>query len=121
MVRFNDEFRERTMKNALVVIKLYPSLKMKDELRILGKQVIRSATSVAANFRASCRARSEAEHFSKLCIAIEECDETVFWLDLIIATGLTNPLNFENCRKEALSILMVLSKTRKTLKQNINT
>jgi four helix bundle protein len=84
---FNDAFRLRTKKNALNIVCLYNKLKQRDELRIMGTQLLRSATSVAANFRASCRARSEAEHYSKLSITIEECDEALFWLELIEETG----------------------------------
>jgi len=54
-----------------------------DEVRILEKQLLRSSTSVAANNRAACRARSEAEFFSKISIAVEEADETLFWLELL--------------------------------------
>ncbi|MFH1296541.1 MAG: four helix bundle protein [Bacteroidota bacterium] len=74
---FNEGFRKRSRDLAFQVIMLYVQLKHREELRIIGKQLIRSATSVAANFRAACRARSAAEYFSKMCIVVEECDETL--------------------------------------------
>ncbi|MBL7139128.1 MAG: four helix bundle protein [Bacteroidales bacterium] len=113
---FNDEFRKRTKENALAIIKLYSLMRNKDELRIMGKQMIRSGCSVAANFRASCRARSQAEHYSKLCIVVEECDETLFWLEMIEATGFIDPQTLKPIKEETFSILQVLSKTRKNLK-----
>ena len=68
---------------SLRVIKLFQSLPKTDEARIMGKQLLRSSTSVAANYRASCRSRSDAEFFSKISIVIEEADETLLWLELL--------------------------------------
>ncbi len=113
---FNDEFRRRTKQNALAIIKLFSIMKSREELRIIGKQLIRSGCSVAANFRASCRARSRAEHYSKLCIVVEECDETLFWLEMIEEAGLIDSKTLTPIKQETLSILQVLSKARKNLK-----
>lgn len=86
---FNIKYRERTKKFAVEIIKFYSKYcKNGDELRILGKQILRSGNSVAANFRAFTRGRSEAEKYSKLCIVVEEADETQFWLELMIESGL---------------------------------
>ncbi|MFH1161347.1 MAG: four helix bundle protein [bacterium] len=87
-----------------------------EELRILGRQLLRRSTSIAANFRAACRARSSAEHYAKLCIVVEECDETLFWLDLIASTGLIESEYLKNCQQETTKLLMVFAKTRKKLK-----
>jgi four helix bundle protein len=65
------------------VLKLYRSLPKTEEARILGKQILRSGTSVGANYRAACRARSRAEFVAKLGIVLEETDETAFWLELM--------------------------------------
>ncbi|NQV03840.1 MAG: four helix bundle protein [Bacteroidia bacterium] len=113
---FNDVFREKSKQNALEVIKLFQELKHREELRIIGKQLMRSSTSVAANFRAACRARSSAEHYSKLCIVVEECDETLFWLELIEATRLVSSEQLKRCQEETRKLLMVFAKTRKKLK-----
>jgi four helix bundle protein len=75
--------QNRSKKFALDIILFYKLLKKEDEIVIIGKQLIRSATSVAANYRAACRARSDAEFFSKMCIVVEEADESLFWLELL--------------------------------------
>ena len=93
-----EAFKKRTKELALRTIKLFQSLPKTDEARIIGKQLLRSATSVAANYRASCRARSDAEFFSKISIVVEEADETLFWLELLHEAGLVTP--------EKLSALM---------------
>jgi len=113
---FNDEFRRRTKANALEVIKLEARMRSHDALRIIGRQLVRSSCSVAANFRASCRARSHQEHFSKLCIVVEECDETLFWLEILEESGLMTKEILYPIKEETLKILQVLSKARKTLK-----
>ena len=78
-----EELQGRTRRFALRIIKLYRSLPKTDEARILGKQVLRSGTSIGANYRAACRARSRAEFVAKLGIVLEEADETAFWLELM--------------------------------------
>jgi four helix bundle protein len=118
MEPFNDEFRKRTKQNALRIIRMYQSLISGDESKIIGKQLLRSSTSVAANFRASCRARSDAEHYSKLCIVIEECDETLFWLEMLEESGLVQSNILTDIKQETLAILCVMSITRKKLKGN---
>jgi len=117
METFNDEFRRRTKALAMRIVQLYSRLGSKEDSKIIGKQLLRSSTSMAANFRASCRARSEAEHYSKLCIVIEESDETLFWLELLEESGMINPDLIKNVKDESFSILQVLSKARKKLKK----
>src|SRR5437763_8914926 len=79
-----EQLRERTKQFALRIVKLFRSLPKTDEARVLGRQVLRSGTSVAANYRAICRARSKAEFVAKIGTVVEEADETVsgwnFWL-----------------------------------------
>ena len=81
---FNELFRQRTKKLALEIIRIVSPLKYSDALGVIRKQLIKASTSVAANFRAVCRARSERERFSKLCIVVEEADETVFWMEMMM-------------------------------------
>jgi four helix bundle protein len=78
MVFQSDELKARTRRFAIRIVKLFRSLPHTDEARIIGKQVLRSGTSVAANSRAVCRARSKAEFVAKIGIVVEEADETVF-------------------------------------------
>jgi four helix bundle protein len=75
---YNELFKRRTKALALDVIRLYGTLRKSDEVRIIGKQMMRSVTSVAANYRASIVARSDREKYAKRCIVVEEADETLF-------------------------------------------
>lgn len=80
---YREQLKAKTKDVALRVIKLYQSLPKTTESQVIGKQILRSGTSVAANYRAVCRARSGAEFHSKLSIVIEETDETLFWLEIL--------------------------------------
>jgi four helix bundle protein len=80
--------RERTKQFAIRIVKMFRSLPRTEEARVLGRQVLRSGTSVAANYRAVCRSRSRADFISKLAVVTEEIDETVFWLELLVDTGI---------------------------------
>jgi four helix bundle protein len=113
---FKEQFRERTKKFALRVIKLYQALPKTGEAQVIGKQLLRSATSVAANYRAACRGRSGAEFYSKLSIVVEEADEVLFWLDLLSEAGIMKQEKLQPLMDEALEILKVVSSARKTMK-----
>lgn len=80
----NEELKARTKAFAVRVIKLVDSLPNTLAARTIGGQLIRSGTSVAANYRAACRARSNADFISKLSIVEEETDESVFWMELLV-------------------------------------
>jgi len=82
--RKKEEFRQRTKKYASAAIRFYCSLsKTRDEVQILGKQFLRSGTSVAANYREASRARSDAEFISKIDQCAQEADESMLWLELL--------------------------------------
>jgi len=83
MKRDSEALKLRTKNFAQRVIKLFRALPRTQEARILGTQLLRSSTSIGANYRAACRGRSRAEFVAKLGIVLEEADETVFWLELI--------------------------------------
>ena len=83
MIKPFEDVQERTRKFALRIIKLFRSLPKTDDARILGEQLLRSDTSIGANYRAACRARSGAEFVAKLGIVFEEADETAIWLELV--------------------------------------
>jgi four helix bundle protein len=95
------ELRARTKQFALRILRLYRALPAKEEARILGRQVLRSGTSVGANYRAACRARSRAEFIAKLGIVLEEADETVFWLELLLEGGIVKHEKLDALLKEA--------------------
>jgi four helix bundle protein len=80
---FNEKWRKRTKDFALKIIALSDELPNKESSRVINKQLLRAATSVAANFRAASRGRSKQEYYSKICIVVEEADETQFWLELL--------------------------------------
>src|SRR6266566_1850623 len=79
--------KNRTKHFALLVIRLCRSVPRSEESRIITRQLLRWATSVAANYRAVCRARSTPDFISKLGIVLEESDETLFWIELLVKTG----------------------------------
>jgi len=84
----------------------------------MGSQIVRSATSVAANYRAACRARSAAEFLSKMGAVEEEADETLFWLELIEEAGLVPPKRLAAIKKEADELVAVTIASIKTARKN---
>jgi len=114
---FIEQFRQRTKDLALGVIRFSQNLPKTDEALIMKRQLLRAATSVAANYRAACRARSSAEFYAKISIVIEEADETLFWLELLAESGSTPETSVINLKKEATEILAVMAKARKNTKR----
>lgn len=84
----NEDLKKRTKTFALRIVKLVESLPNTQTARVLGKQLLRCGTSVAANYRTSCRARSKADFISKMGIVEEETDESAFWIEMLIDTNL---------------------------------
>ena len=113
----NIEFREalklRTKQFALRVIRLYQALPKTTESQIIGKQLLRSATSVAANYRAGCRARSNAEFYSKISIVIEEADECMFWIEILHESGIIKKELIIDLYSENEEILKIMVTSRK--------
>jgi len=95
------DLKARTKQFALAIIRLCRTLPRTDEARILGKQLLRSGTSVGANYRAACRARSKAEFIAKLGIVLEESDESVFWLELLVEANVGSSERVQPLVKEA--------------------
>lgn len=117
-LNFNEKYRIRTKLFAVQIVKFYAqNCKSTEELRVLGKQLLRSGTSVAANFRAAARGRSDAENFAKICIVVEEIDETVFWLELIEEAELLNPTLLINLKQEATELMKIFAVARKNMKK----
>ena len=111
--QFIELFRQRTKRMALDVILFTQTLPKTEEALIMKRQLLRSATSVAANYRAACRARSSAEFYAKISIVIEEADETLFWLELLAESGKTTEASVANLKKELTEILSVMARARK--------
>jgi four helix bundle protein len=110
--------RRRTRAFALAVIRLVRGLARSPEAGVMGKQVLRSATSTAANYRAACRARSRAAFIAKLDIVIEELDESEFWLDLLAESGVAASERIAPLVTEAHELLRILGTARQTAQRN---
>ena len=114
--------KDRTKRFALLSIRLCRTLPRNQESLIICRQLIRSSTSVGANYRAVCRARSAADFVSKLGIVLEEADETLFWLELLMDSGLATANAVSPLLKEAnelVSIFVASLRTSKGLKSAI--
>ena len=111
------ELQARTKSFALRIIRMFRSLPKTEEARILGKQVLRSSTSVAANYRAVCRARSKAEFTAKLGVVVEEADETVFWLELLVESGIVPEEKIHSLINEANELVAIFAASRHTARK----
>jgi four helix bundle protein len=109
-----EELKARTRRFAVRIVRLFRALPKTDEARVLGKQVLRSGTSVGANYRAACRARSKAEFTAKMGLVVEECDETVFWLELLIETGIVRAGKLDELLREANELLAIFAASQRT-------
>lgn len=118
----SEAMKSRTKQLALVVIRLCRTLPQSPETRVISRQLLRSAPSVAANYRAACRARSTADFTSKLGLVLEEADKTLFWLELLVDAGVARreqivaPLDEAN---QLVSIFVASLRTVKGLKSEI--
>lgn len=111
-----EDLKARTKHFAIKIVTTVGGLKRTIESRVLGTQVLRSGTSLAANYRAVCRARSRAEFIAKLGVVVEETDETIFWLDLMAETNLVSRDQIDNLLKEGHELLAIFSASRRTAK-----
>ena len=111
------ELQARMKSFALRIIRMFRSLPKTEEARILGRQVLRSGTSVAANYRAACRARSKAEFVAKLGVVVEEADETVFWLELLVESGIVAREKLADLLEEADELLAIVAASRRTARK----
>ena len=108
------ELLDRTKQFALRVIKVVGALPRTIEGRAIANQLMRSGTSVAANYRAACRARSKPEFISKLGTVEEEADESAFWLELLIDAGLMSESKIRSLLNEASEIIAIMASSKKT-------
>jgi four helix bundle protein len=116
-----DDMKHRTRQFALRVIRLVESLPKGRTEDVLGKQLLRSGTSVGANYRAACRAKSTADFVYKMRIVEEEADESLYWMELLIEAKIMESKKLEPLMKEAdelLAITVASIKTAKKTKQN---
>jgi four helix bundle protein len=112
---FVEVFKQRTKQLTLRCVRVFQALPKTEEAKIIGKQFLRSATSVGANYRAVCRARSQNEFYAKLSITIEEADETLFWMEILVESGIYTETKMKEVMDELTEIIKVLSKARKSV------
>jgi four helix bundle protein len=115
---FKNELKDRFKKFALDIIQLVKTLPNSNECRVIGNQLLKSGTSCYANFRAALRSRSKAEYYSKLCIVVEETDETELWLELLIESkSSVSELSYK-LHNESMELLKLISHLRKKSSKN---
>ena len=113
-----EELKDRTKQFGLRVLKLVDALPKTTAGRAIGNQLVRSGTSVGANYRAACRGRSTAEFIAKIGTVTEEADESVFWMEMIMDGGLLKREIVESLHKEAEELTAIFTATGRTAKQN---
>ncbi|WBV51322.1 four helix bundle protein [Chryseobacterium gambrini] len=116
---YNQIFAQRTKTLAINIINSLSDLPYSDKVSVIRKQIFRSASSVAANYRAMYRARSDKEKYAKICIVVEEADETVFWLEVIQEVNIASKIMTDELMNESLEILKVTSTYKNKLKSKI--
>jgi four helix bundle protein len=113
-----EQLKQRTKQFALRVIKLVEALPKGRTADVIGKQLLRSATSVGANYRAACRARSKADFIAKIGIVEEEADESLYWLELIVEAGLMPEKLVCDLQHEADELTAIFVATGHSAKRN---
>jgi len=111
-----EELKRRTKEFGLRVIKLVEQLPRSKTADVIGQQLLRSATSVGANYRAACRARSQADFVSKICVVEEEADESAYWLELLEAAKIVSEAEISSLLKEADELTAIFVASGKTAK-----
>ncbi|MGE3467276.1 MAG: four helix bundle protein [Pyrinomonadaceae bacterium] len=112
----NSDLKRRTKEFALRVIKLYSALPKTTEAQIVGKQLLRSGTSVGAQYREACRARSNAEFISKMQSGLQELDETNYWFELLVDGALVKADRLNSLQDEANQLTAIFVASVKTAK-----
>lgn len=109
-----DEMKKRTKAFALHIIRFVETLPKSRTTDVIGRQLLRSGTSVGANYRAACRAKSRADFIYKMGIIEEETDESIFWMELLIESGIVKVDDVLNLIKEANELLAIIVSSIKT-------
>lgn len=112
-----SDLRGRTKAFALRIVRLYGALPRTTEAQVMGKQVLRSGTSVGAHYREACRARSDAEFISKIEGGLQELEETMYWLELLVESGIVSKDRLRDLMAEANELMAILVTCAKKAKQ----
>jgi four helix bundle protein len=115
-----DELKQRTKQFGLRIIKLVDCLPHQRSADIIGKQLLRSGTSVGANYRSACRGRTKPEFIAKAGIAIEEADESLYWMEMLIDAQLIPETLLKDLMNEANEIISILTASVKTARNHLN-
>jgi four helix bundle protein len=115
-----NELKLRTKNFSLMVIDLVEKLPNSISVRVIANQIVKSGTSVGANYRAVCRARSDREFVSKMNIVLEEADETLFWIEIIMAKQWMSNLQLDVIWKEGNELTSIFVSSLKTVNDRIN-
>jgi four helix bundle protein len=119
-VQLADELKRRTKQFGLRVVRLYRSLPRSAEAQVIGRQLLRSATSVGANYRAVCRARSDADFAAKLAIFIEEADESLYWLEMLVEAQILPLKRLSGLMAEGEELVKIFVSPRQTVRRREN-
>jgi four helix bundle protein len=109
-----EELRNRTKRFAIRIVRLYRALPRSGEAQVIGKQLLRCGTAIAANYRAAGRSRSRQEFVAKLGIVVEEADETVYWLELLGDTDVLPGIQLKPLLDEANELTAIFNAARNT-------
>ena len=112
------DLKQRTKLFALEVINFVEELPKRRTAEILGRQLLRSGTSAGANYRSACRARSAADFIAKMGIVEEEIDESIYWMELLVESGIINTKDTQDLMKEANELLAITVSSIKTARKN---
>jgi four helix bundle protein len=108
------ELADRSKGYAIRIITFARKIPNQPVTHLIARQLVKAATSSAANYRAACRARSRAEFFAKISIVVEEADETLFWLEVIEGSGIAGAEEIGSLHAEGMELLKIFSASRKT-------
>ena len=113
-----DDLKKRTKQFGLRVIRLVEALPKTQTASVIGKQLLRCATSVGANYRAACKGRSKTDFIAKLGLVEEEADESIYWLEMLIEAEVTKPNLVTELLAEANELTAIITASRNTAKKN---
>jgi four helix bundle protein len=120
MQDFNNNLKERAKLFAILICRTLKNIPYHPVTKEIVSQLVRSSGSVSANFSSATRARSLNEYYAKLCIVVEECDETVHWLDIMISAELLSEEVLKTLRNEAFELLCIFSSVRRRIRTKLH-
>lgn len=114
----SSDLKQRTKVFALRILRLWMALPRRDDAMVIGKQLLRSGTSVGANYRAACRSKSHKDFLNKIRICVEEADESCYWMELLIEQGLVESDRLNELLDEANQLTAILTASAITTERN---